>query len=221
MRLRLACTALFVAASAGCSASPVSEPSQQAASPIAGGTLDADDAAVFQVFTRFEDSVASCTASLIAPNVLLTARHCISVGKTENVICGRSPFSAPVAGRDTVATNATQPANDSPFYHGADVRVPSDGRTLLSGMYASARIVEATSNDAVLVPKDAVATRNGKRVVQKVQGDTVVYVEVVEGLSDAGRVQIVKGLASGDSVLADGRKQLAPGAKIRGVAEAR
>jgi len=102
-----------------------------------------------------------------------------------------------------------------------DVRVPSDGRTLLSGMYASARIVEATSNDAVLVPKDAIATRNGKRVVQKVQGDTVAYVEVVEGLSDAGRVQIVKGLASGDSVLADGRKQLAQGAKIRGIAETR
>jgi len=43
----------------------------------------------------------------------------------------------------------------------------------------------------------------------------------VEGLSDAGRVQIVKGLASGDSVLADGRKQLAQGAKIRGIAETR
>jgi V8-like Glu-specific endopeptidase len=130
MRLRLACTAVFVAALAGCGATPASESEQQAASPIAGGTLDVDDAAVFQVFTRFEDSVASCTASLIAPNVLLTARHCISVGKTENVICGRSPFSAPVAGRDTVATNATQPANDSPFYHGADVRVPSDGSDL-------------------------------------------------------------------------------------------
>jgi len=102
-----------------------------------------------------------------------------------------------------------------------DVRVPNDGRTLLSGMYASARIVEATTTDAVLVPKDAVTTREGKRVVQKVQGDTVAYVEVVEGLSDAGHVQIVKGLASGDSVLADGRKQLAPGTKIRAIAESR
>jgi len=100
-----------------------------------------------------------------------------------------------------------------------DVRVPNDGRTLLSGMYATARIIEATTTNAVLVPKDAVATRDGKRIVQKVNGDTVTIVEVTEGLADGSRVQIVKGLASGDTVLADARRQLAPGAKVRGIAE--
>jgi HlyD family secretion protein len=100
-----------------------------------------------------------------------------------------------------------------------DVRVPNDGRTLLSGMYATARIVEATSANAVLVPKEAVATRDGKRIVQKVQGDSVSIVEVVEGLADGGRVQIVKGLAAGDTVLADARRQLAAGAKVRGISQ--
>jgi len=102
-----------------------------------------------------------------------------------------------------------------------DVRVANDGRTLLSGMYATARIIEATTANAVLVPKDAVATRDGKRIVQKVQGDTVTIIEVTEGLADGGRVQITKGLASGDTVLADGRRQLAVGAKVRGIAENR
>ncbi len=102
-----------------------------------------------------------------------------------------------------------------------DVRVQNDGRTLLSGMYASARIVEATMANAIVVPKDAVATRDGKRIVQKVQGDSVSIVEVVEGLSDGTRIQIVKGLASGDTVLADGRRQLAAGARVRGIAESR
>jgi RND family efflux transporter MFP subunit len=102
-----------------------------------------------------------------------------------------------------------------------DVRVPNDGRTLLSGMYATARIIEATNTNAILIPKDAVATRDGKRIVQKVQGDSVTIVEVTEGLADGGRVQIVKGLAAGDTVLADGRRQLAPGAKVRGIAENR
>lgn len=100
-----------------------------------------------------------------------------------------------------------------------DLRVPNDGRTLLSGMYATARIIEATTTNAVLVPRDAVATRDGKRIVQKVQGDTVTPVEVTEGLADGGRVQIIKGLVAGDTVLADGRRQLAPGAKVRGIAE--
>lgn len=102
-----------------------------------------------------------------------------------------------------------------------DVRVPNDGRTLLSGMYASARISEAEAVNAILVPKDAVTTRDGKRIVQKVQGDAVSIVAVVEGLSDSTRVQIVKGLAAGDIVLADARRQLATGAKVRGIADSR
>lgn len=102
-----------------------------------------------------------------------------------------------------------------------DVRVPNDGRTLLSGMYATAHIVEATSAHAILIPKEAVAAREGKRIVQRVQGDTVSIVEVVEGLTDGTRVQIVKGLAAGDTVLADARRQLATGSKVRGIAESR
>jgi RND family efflux transporter MFP subunit len=102
-----------------------------------------------------------------------------------------------------------------------DVRVPNDGRTLLSGMYASARISEAEAVNAILVPKDAVTTRDGKRIVQKVQGDAVSIVEVVEGLSDSTRVQIVKGLAAGDTVLADARRQLATGSKVRGISGSR
>jgi HlyD family secretion protein len=99
-----------------------------------------------------------------------------------------------------------------------DVRVPNGGRALLSGMYATARIIEATSAaNAVMVPKEAVTTRDGKRGVQKVQGDTVTFVEVTEGLSDGTRVQIVKGLAAGDTVFADARRPIAPGAKVRGI----
>jgi RND family efflux transporter MFP subunit len=98
-----------------------------------------------------------------------------------------------------------------------DLRVPNDGRTLLSGMYATARIVEATAANAIVIPKEAVTTREGKRIVQKVQGDTVSVVEVAEGLADGTRVQIITGLAAGDTVLADARRQLAAGAKVRGI----
>jgi RND family efflux transporter MFP subunit len=100
-----------------------------------------------------------------------------------------------------------------------DVRVPNRGRTLLSGMYASARIVEAAADNAVLVPKEAVTTRDGKRIVQRVEGDTVSAVEVVEGLSDSTRVQVLKGLSAGDTVLTDARKQIAPGIKVRGISQ--
>ena len=98
-----------------------------------------------------------------------------------------------------------------------EVRVPNDGRSLLSGMYATARIVEATAGNAVVVPKEAVTTKDGKRIVQKVTGDTVAAVEVTEGLADGARVQITSGLAAGDVVLADARRPLAAGARVRGI----
>ena len=98
-----------------------------------------------------------------------------------------------------------------------DVRVPNESRALLSGMYATARIIEATRTNALVVPKEAVTTKDGRRVVQKVDGSTVSTVEVTEGLADGTRVQIVNGLAAGDLVLADARRQLAGGSKVRGI----
>jgi RND family efflux transporter MFP subunit len=98
-----------------------------------------------------------------------------------------------------------------------DVRVPNEKRALLSGMYATARIVEAMVPDALVVPREAVMTKDGKRVALKIQGDSVATVEVVEGMNDGTRVQIVKGLSAGDKVVADARRQIPAGAKVRGV----
>jgi len=99
-----------------------------------------------------------------------------------------------------------------------DVRVPNPNRALLSGMYATARIVESTVANAVLVPKEAVTSKDGKRVVQKVQGDVLLTVVVTEGLSDGTLVQIVSGLAAGDTVMADARRQVPAGSTVRGIA---
>ena len=99
-----------------------------------------------------------------------------------------------------------------------EVRVPNQQRDLLSGMYATARIVTSSQANAVLVPREAVGTREGKRVVLKVQDGSVTQVEVTEGLSDGARVQVVQGLAAGDTVVADARRQVTPGTRVRAVA---
>ena len=91
-----------------------------------------------------------------------------------------------------------------------EVRVPNQQRDLLSGMYATARIVASSQANALLLPREAIGTREGKRVVLRVQNGTVTPVEVTEGLNDGARVQIVKGLAAGDTVVADARRQVAP-----------
>ncbi len=96
-----------------------------------------------------------------------------------------------------------------------EIRVPNPEAALLSGMYATARIVTAAAADGVIVPREAVTTRAGARVVLKVEGDTVRAVPVTEGLTDGQRVQIVSGLAAGDTVVTDARRQLSDGARVR------
>ena len=96
-----------------------------------------------------------------------------------------------------------------------EIRVPNPDAGLLSGMYATARIVTASASSGVIVPREAVTTRAGARVVLAVQGDLVKAVPVTEGLSDGRRVQILSGLAAGDIVVADARRQLSDGARVR------
>lgn len=96
-----------------------------------------------------------------------------------------------------------------------EIRVANANATLLSGMYATARIVTASASTGVIVPREAVTTRNGKRIAYVVSGESVKAVEVSEGLSDGARIQIVSGLAPGDVVVADARRQFADGVRVR------
>ena len=67
-----------------------------------------------------------------------------------------------------------------------EIRVANKGGAMLSGMYATARIVDASA-DGLIVPREAVFDRNGGRAVYRVDGDTVSIVPVTEGLSDGKR----------------------------------
>lgn len=96
-----------------------------------------------------------------------------------------------------------------------EIRVPNPDAVLLSGMYATARIVTERATGGVIVPREAVTTRAGKRVALVVTGDTVKAVDVTEGLSDGQRIQILTGLNAGDTVVADARRQLADGTRVR------
>lgn len=99
-----------------------------------------------------------------------------------------------------------------------EVRVANPDRALLSGMYATARLAVATAADALTIPREAVTTRDGKRVVMKIDGEALRPVEVTEGLTDGRLVQITTGLAAGDQVMADARRQLPEGARVKAIA---
>jgi RND family efflux transporter MFP subunit len=95
-----------------------------------------------------------------------------------------------------------------------DILVDNRGGALLSGMYASARIVVAKA-DGIVLPREAVFSRNGERVVYRVDGDTVKVVAVTEGLGDGARTLIVSSVNAGDVIVADARREVTEGARVR------
>jgi RND family efflux transporter MFP subunit len=97
-----------------------------------------------------------------------------------------------------------------------EIRTANRG-TLLSGMYGTATIPLERIAGAVAVPRDAIATRSGRRVALRIDGATVQEVPVVEGLSSGALVQIASGLKSGDTIVSDARRDVAPGTQVNPV----
>ena len=98
-----------------------------------------------------------------------------------------------------------------------EVRVANADGALLSGMYATARLVLTRAEQVLTLPREAVATRDGKRLVLKLDGDKVSSVVVTEGLSDGRLVQILSGISAGDLVISDARRQLPADARVKPV----
>lgn len=96
---------------------------------IAGGQPDYSHSNVFLLASHFGDSGGLCTSTLIAPNLLLTARHCVSPNTgDEGVVCGDSDLGDPYPPKAFVATNDPRPSDGSPLFHAAEVRVAPGGR---------------------------------------------------------------------------------------------
>src|SRR5688572_29911610 len=72
---------------AGCS-SGAGELVGSAPHGISGGVTDVSHRSVFLLLAYQNDHQSMCTATLVAPNLLLTARHCVSDGSHEDVLCG-------------------------------------------------------------------------------------------------------------------------------------
>ncbi len=132
------------------------------------------------------------------------------------------PASVSVAARPTehVAGRiaAIAPEVDARNRHfSVEIRLDNRDGSLIAGMYATARVVTRRVDRAVYVPKDAVTTRGGSRVVFRVDRETLNPVTVQEGLVAEDRVQVASGLNAGDVIIADARRDLGPGVRVRPV----
>lgn len=91
---------------------------------IVGGQTDREHSAVLAIafVTRREEAL--CTGSLIAPNLVLTARHCVSFTEDEPVDCSESTFGTPHAPESLWVSPSTR-VGASSFFPVREVLVPT------------------------------------------------------------------------------------------------
>ncbi len=95
------------------------------------------------------------------------------------------------------------------------IAVSNPKGTLKAGGFASASIILRSNPRAIVAPKQAILTREGKTVLFVVGGDGVAHQrEVMVGAEQDGLVEIVKGIASGEKVVRLGNYELTDGAKV-------
>jgi RND family efflux transporter MFP subunit len=96
----------------------------------------------------------------------------------------------------------------------AIVKIRGEGALFRGGGTVNARIVTSSLEGALMVPEQSVVLRPAGKVVYAIEGGVARQRVVETGMRQDGWQQIVKGLAAGDTVAADGAGFLTDGAAV-------
>jgi membrane fusion protein, multidrug efflux system len=96
----------------------------------------------------------------------------------------------------------------------AIVKIRGEGALFRGGGTVNARIVTSSLEGALMVPEQSVVLRPAGKVVYTIEGGVARQRVVETGMRQDGWQQVVKGLAAGDTVAADGAGFLTDGAAV-------
>jgi len=122
----------------------------------------------------------------------------VSVGQSVDVVV--SAINKEYEGKVT-SVDAEGSSSGSSVSFGVEVTLEGDVSDLYTGMSSEMNIVIKESNNALLVPIQAVKSKGGKYTVSVKSGNETKEVEVEVGLQNSSSVEIVSGLKQGDIVV--------------------
>ena len=94
------------------------------------------------------------------------------------------------------------------------VSLPNPGGRLLSGLFANVALETGRLSDRLVVPANALLVRQGRDLVFTVQGGRAYWTYVTTGARSGDEVEIVEGLAAGDTVAVAGQFALSHDAPV-------
>lgn len=101
------------------------------------------------------------------------------------------------------------------------INIPNSTGELKAGMFAEVYFAKSTSNNAVILPRDAVIDNNGESYYVFVTDDknTVKKVEVTVGIDSGDTIEVTSGITINDKVVVKGQTYLADGDPINVVSD--
>ncbi len=101
------------------------------------------------------------------------------------------------------------------------INIPNTTGTLKAGMFAEVHFAKSTSNNAVILPRDAVMDNNGEEyyVFVAENGNTAIKKIVTVGIDTGDTIEVTSGVEATDKVVVKGQTYLADGDSINIVSD--
>lgn len=97
---------------------------------------------------------------------------------------------------------------------GVRAHVPNDKNQLRPGLFARVKLVISERDNAVTVQEQAIVPQGDKPFVYVIEDGKAAMRPVQLGVRSAGRVEVVSGVAAGDTVITAGIQKIGPGAAV-------